>query len=194
MSESPRRLACDPVCGRELTEEQSLLSVELKGDNPRGLLYAVYDFLEALGCRWVEPGKRGERLPSGTSLRLARARSAQSPSLRGRCLIIGHAAFLEEGEEWVAWAARNKLNTVFIHTTPEGVALGAAPEKQWLRKRGAVLPLLKERGMTVEYGGHFLGSMLPRKNFKKHPEAFRFHGAGSLYAFPFHHLFKSSSL
>ena len=32
MSESPRRLACDPVCGRELSEEQSLLSVEVQGD------------------------------------------------------------------------------------------------------------------------------------------------------------------
>jgi len=32
MSESPKRLACDPVCGRELTEDQSSLSVEVKGD------------------------------------------------------------------------------------------------------------------------------------------------------------------
>ena len=32
MSESPKRLACDPVCGRELTEEQSLLSAEVNGD------------------------------------------------------------------------------------------------------------------------------------------------------------------
>ena len=32
MRESPRRLACDPVCGRELSEEQSLLSVEVQGD------------------------------------------------------------------------------------------------------------------------------------------------------------------
>jgi YHS domain-containing protein len=32
MSESPKRLACDPVCGRELTEEQSLLSAAVNGD------------------------------------------------------------------------------------------------------------------------------------------------------------------
>jgi YHS domain-containing protein len=31
MSESPRRLVCDPVCGRELTEEQAQLSAEAKG-------------------------------------------------------------------------------------------------------------------------------------------------------------------
>ena len=32
MSASPRRLACDPVCGRELTEEQALPSAEVMGD------------------------------------------------------------------------------------------------------------------------------------------------------------------
>jgi len=32
MSESPRRLVCDPVCGRELTEELALLSSEVNGD------------------------------------------------------------------------------------------------------------------------------------------------------------------
>ena len=32
MSEPPRRLVCDPVCGRELTEAQSPLSVEVHGD------------------------------------------------------------------------------------------------------------------------------------------------------------------
>jgi YHS domain-containing protein len=32
MSEIPRRLPCDPVCGRELSEEQALLSTEVSSD------------------------------------------------------------------------------------------------------------------------------------------------------------------
>jgi YHS domain-containing protein len=32
MCESPKRLACDPVCGRELTEGQAQLSAEVNGD------------------------------------------------------------------------------------------------------------------------------------------------------------------
>jgi YHS domain-containing protein len=32
MGEPPKRLACDPVCGRELTEEQAQLSAEVNGD------------------------------------------------------------------------------------------------------------------------------------------------------------------
>ncbi|HPV07731.1 MAG TPA: hypothetical protein PLD57_11705, partial [Aggregatilineales bacterium] len=37
--------------------------VELHGESPRALLYAVYNFLEALGCRWPAPGPAGERIP-----------------------------------------------------------------------------------------------------------------------------------
>ena len=32
MSVESKRLPCDPVCGRELTEEQALLSAEVDGD------------------------------------------------------------------------------------------------------------------------------------------------------------------
>ena len=32
MSSGSQRLPCDPVCGRELTEEQALLSAEVDGD------------------------------------------------------------------------------------------------------------------------------------------------------------------
>ena len=32
MHATPRRLPCDPVCGREVTEGQALLSAEVKGD------------------------------------------------------------------------------------------------------------------------------------------------------------------
>jgi YHS domain-containing protein len=32
MSAGSQRLPCDPVCGRELTEEQALLSAEANGD------------------------------------------------------------------------------------------------------------------------------------------------------------------
>ncbi|HSV97144.1 MAG TPA: DUF4838 domain-containing protein [Spirochaetota bacterium] len=150
--------------------------VEISGDGARGLLYGVYDFLEALGCRWVEPGIRGERLPSGTSLTLARSFSRQAPSFKGRCLVIGHAAFLSDADGWTVWAARNRMNTVFVHVTTEALAFGAAPEKQWEKKRDAALELMKDRGMMIEYGGHRLASFLPRELFKKSPGMFRMAG------------------
>ncbi|MBQ2967682.1 MAG: hypothetical protein IJE10_06145, partial [Clostridia bacterium] len=37
----------------------------LKGSNPRSVLYAVYQYLEALGIRWVRHCEDGEYIPTG---------------------------------------------------------------------------------------------------------------------------------
>jgi len=155
--------------------------IELRGNGPRGLLYAVYDFLEALGCRWVAPGVGGERLPSGTRFVLPDRPVVQTPALKGRCLILGHYVFLQDAEAWVVWAARNRLNAIFIHVTEETPALGAAPERQWQHKKETVVPLARQRGMTIEHGGHGLAALLPRELFvttphrRGMPQAFRYH-------------------
>ncbi len=35
----------------------------ISGPNPRSVLFSVYRFLEASGCRWIRPGKDGELIP-----------------------------------------------------------------------------------------------------------------------------------
>ncbi len=83
---------------------------------------------------WLPLGGAGaaRRAPSsGTSLALERNFSRQAPSFKGRCLIIGHAAFMADADGWIVWAARNRLNTIFLHVTADALAFGAAPEKQW---------------------------------------------------------------
>jgi len=147
--------------------------VAIHGHSPRGLLYGVYDFLEALGCRWLGPGDRGQVLPAGQSFALDTASVEETPALDGRCLILGHYAFVAEAEAWVVWAARNRYNTVFIHTIPNEFGGGAAPAWQWEALAPQVLPLLRERDMVVELGGHGLPALLPRHLFKTMPDAFR---------------------
>jgi len=156
-------------------------SIELQGHNPRGLLYAVYSLLEALGCRWVAPGTGGERIPRGVRFDLPEEPVAdeyirvETPALPGRCLIIGHYAFMQEVEEWIVWAARNRLNTIFLHVIEGPLALGAAPERQWQQHKGMAVALARQRGMTIEHGGHGLAGLLPRRLFKRMPGAFRYH-------------------
>jgi hypothetical protein len=149
--------------------------VELRGAGPRGLLYAAYSFLETLGCRWVAPGAEGERLPCGARFELPDGEVAEAPALPGRCLIVGHYAFMQDVEEWIVWAARNRLNTLFAHVIGGPLALAAAPERQWQARKEAAVALARQRGMTVEYGGHGLAALLPRKLFKQMPQAFRMH-------------------
>ncbi len=148
----------------------------LRGDGPRGLLYAVYDLLESLGCRWLGPGPDGERLPRHERVQLPAESLADRPALAGRGLIIGHDLFLAEAEGWVAWAARARLNTIFIHTIDEGLALGACRLESWRARRAAILPLLRQRGLSLELGGHHLRDLLPRALFRSRPELFRHDG------------------
>ncbi len=148
----------------------------LRGDGPRGLLYAVYDLLEALGCRWVAPGPDGERLPRHERVTLPTAGLADRPALAGRGLVIGHDHFLAEAESWVAWAARSRLSTIFVHTIGRGPALGACRLSSWRDRRRALVPRIAERGLDLELGGHHLSDLVPRRLFRDRPELFRFDG------------------
>lgn len=148
----------------------------LRGEGPRGLLYAVYDLLEALGCRWPAPGPAGVHLPRRTPVTLPALAVADRPALPVRSLVLGHDHFLDEAEGWIVWAARNRLNTIFVHTTIREPALGACRLPRWRARRRALLPLIRERGMAVELGGHHLRDLLPRRLFRDEPELFRHDG------------------
>jgi hypothetical protein len=130
-------------------------SIELRGDGPCGSLYAAYSLLEALGCRWAWPGEAGERLPRGARFELP-AVVREKPALPGRCLVIGHSAFLADVEDWIVWAARNRLNGIFVHVGLVREPFGAAPELLWQEKKNVACALAKERSMTIEHGGHLL--------------------------------------
>ncbi len=147
--------------------------VTIDGDGPRGLLFGVYAFLEALGCRWVSPGPQGERLPAGPTFTLPDGPVEERPALAGRGLIVGHYAFLKDGPAWIEWAARNRLNTIFFHTIDEPLALGAAHESHYLSSRAALIRMARQRGMVIEHGGHGLAALLPRRLFRSLPDAFR---------------------
>ncbi|GAB4442703.1 MAG: DUF4838 domain-containing protein [Chloroflexi bacterium OHK40] len=147
----------------------------LRGDGPRGLLYAVYDLLEALGCRWPAPG--AERIPRYTRVLLPTHAIADRPALERRGLVIGHDHALARAEEWISWAARNRLNTIVVHTTIRAPAFGACRLSSWRARRRSLLPLIRARGMRLELGGHHLRDLLPRRLFRVEPELFRHDGA-----------------
>ena len=171
------RIALRHGCGGDgflrIPDQDGLL---LRGDGLRGLLYAVYDLLETLGCRWVAPGPDGERLPRHERVTLPAVGLADRPALAGRGIVIGHDHFLTEAESWIAWAARSRLNTIFIHTIGRGPAVGACRLSSWRSRRRDLLPSIVERGMDLELGGHHLSDLVPRQFFRNSPELFRFDG------------------
>ena len=97
--------------------------IELHGDSPRALLFGVYRTLEELGLRWEWPGQepslaRGARLDETVE---------DAPALPGRCLVLGERALVEDAESWIVWAARNRINTLFVHVSTRPDPVGAAP-------------------------------------------------------------------
>jgi len=97
-------------------------SLVLSGKRARGTLYAVYEFLEELGCRWVLPGPFGEIYPSIRTIVTSLDR-AENPSHRERYFwcTYGNAA------DYPRWTLRNKGDFVRALGDPrvrQGHALG----------------------------------------------------------------------
>jgi hypothetical protein len=131
--------------------------VELHGDSPRGLLFGVYRTLEELGLRWSWPGQKRGRARGARFEELVE----DAPAMQGRCLVLGERALLEDAESWIVWAARNRLNTLFVHVSMRREPTGAAPEATWRERRRRALERARERGVTIEHGGHLLPELLP---------------------------------
>jgi Domain of unknown function (DUF4838) len=133
--------------------------IELHGDSPRGLLFGVYRTLTDLGLEWAWPGREESRAGSAR----LEDEISEAPALPGRCLVLGERVFIEEAEHWIVWAARNRLNTLFVHVSTDRDPVGSAPEGLWLERRQRALELGRERGMTIEHGGHLLPELLPKE-------------------------------
>ncbi len=149
----------------------------LIGDGPRGLLYAVYSLLETWGWRWIGPYPGDEVVPRCASIPIPGEAVAERPALGRRGLVIGHDLFLAQAEVWIAWAARARLNTIFIHTIgASGWPIGACRWQSWQQRRATLLPLIEQRGLRLEIGGHHLADALPRRLFRQQPDLFRHNG------------------
>lgn len=107
----------------------------LAGRRARGSLYAAYDFLESLGCRWVMPGPFGELYPELKTIATGPDRTANpGHAERYWWCTYGH------GQAFERWTLRNKGNLLRTPDDPmvrQGHALSRPlhqgdARKQWL--------------------------------------------------------------
>ena len=91
--------------------------VALAGVNPSGTLYAAYELLERLGCRWYWPGELGQIVPRRTTLALEAFETVQAPSLEDRLIYISGEQPSKSPmhnqdvtAETKAWQRRNRLS------------------------------------------------------------------------------------
>ncbi len=84
------------------------------GLNQRSVLFAVYAYLESLGCRWVRAGADGETLPQNVPVPLHGYDVTERPSYRYRGICIEGSLSLEHGLDTIAYMAKKRFNTYFI--------------------------------------------------------------------------------
>ncbi len=86
----------------------------LTGVNPRSVLFAVYRYLEACGCRWLRPGRNGEVIPKLRSLRVRGVDINERPDHRYRTICIEGASSVEHVTNMIDWLAKKGFNGYFI--------------------------------------------------------------------------------
>ncbi len=155
-------------------------SVFAIGADDRGTLYAVYDLLERLGCRWLAPDfsfyqGANEVVPKLTALRLNLDGDViEKPALKYRKL------YVEEGRshtttnllQLIEWMPKRRFNTLVV---PLNYAGGG--RVMWDNWRKDLTPELQRRGLWIEVGGHgyenYLNAGMEGGNlFGSHPEWF----------------------
>ncbi|CAA9387990.1 MAG: hypothetical protein AVDCRST_MAG74-795 [uncultured Pyrinomonadaceae bacterium] len=142
----------------------------LKGATERGTLYAVYNFLEAQGCRWFTPAipqlaGHHEFVPKRATLAINATDSFKRPLMkyRKRDGDIGRRS--NTAATWtpiLEWAAKMRANSFSL-------SLRAYEEHRELLKTET-----EKRGMILQVGQHDVMNefLAPQKYFAAHPEWF----------------------
>lgn len=132
---------------------------------PRGVLFAVYDFLRSNGCRFIRAAGMREKIPQRSALSFHER--LENPDLETRGLTVGvsevNADWEKQTIEIVDWAAKNRLNMIFLHESIDQPFGGT---------NAAVAEEIARRGLLLEYGGHGIQNYIDRGMYETHPEYF----------------------
>lgn len=142
-------------------------NIAIRGAIPRGTLYAVYDFLERLGCWFFSPEIKAmkghsEYIPRKPSLSIEPIDVLEQPLMKYRRRDPGAYYVPNSWDVAIDWIAKSRANTV---------ALNARTYDQC---RDQIRTELSKRGMWLEIGKHeTMNRFLPKKRyFADHPEWF----------------------
>ena len=142
----------------------------LAGATPRSTLYAAYELLERLGCRWYFPGQDGEHVPAARTLTLPVSDTVSEAAFASRGMVedarlgAGEPAWdnriAEDAGIFLVWMARNRMNAYRNTST--------------LDRRE-----FERRGVVTRWGSsHSIPRMLDKALFAVKPELFRMDQTG----------------
>lgn len=87
----------------------------ITGSNERSVLLAVYRMLYTLGCRWIRPGRDGERIPSRELLpEQLQVQLQERASYRHRAVCIEGANDYQHVADMIDWLPKVGMNGYFV--------------------------------------------------------------------------------
>lgn len=150
--------AAKQILGKD--QESFVISVQdnrvvLNGNSDRASLYAVFSFLEQLGCLWLAPGI--EQIPHKGQIALRGGCQIHSPGIKYRVLrCIKTSTTSGFGTQCMDWAVKNRVNII----TDQDMKTQFPYE---VRKRGSA------RGVNST---HMSGYILTKDLYDRQPEVF----------------------
>lgn len=99
----------------------------------RGTAFAVFDFLEQLGCRWYFPGEFGKVLPSMDTIIIPEMDRVERPDFRVRN--IGYSGWMpistEDQKAYQIWYDRHKLSRLSVSMPGDGSVKRLVPPEKY---------------------------------------------------------------
>ena len=130
----------------------------LAGNNPRSVLFAVYDWLERLGARWLHPGPGGDQLPELRTVKLTGWDVAETASFRYRGVDVEGAFTPKHATAMLDWMAKKKMNHFYMQFENSAFwyrrlapGLKVSEAVEWDKQIAAAVT---KRGLMLEWYGH----------------------------------------
>jgi hypothetical protein len=150
--------------------------------NYRGTSFAVFDFLERLGCRWFFPGDFGEVIPTLKTIRVEDLDLLERPDFRFRNLWYAGWMPVEKEDQanLKTWYDHNKVTRLSMSLPGDGSISQLAPAKKYFDSHPQIYALNKkgerQEGMLcmTSEEGIAISVETVKTYFREHPDTFTF--------------------